>query len=205
MSIKNSILKTGSWIQVRDFNSEFVIEDFQYSSGVDSRITDPHCEKCVVVNKCWFKNENEKKPKNFLFANNIIIDTLLELMPGLYHYMCHCNELPIPSPEASQIELIIPAGKIDWIKTDKGNWINEMGYFDINEFVETLKVLTKEAYCKGNYKIIDHSKFGVKINLNVDIPGKGEKSGRIYRIKTCYMIFPEGRLKCNTLIGGWYK
>jgi hypothetical protein len=54
----------GDWIQVFDDESSWTIEDFPYSSGVDGKITYPHCEKCVAVNHCYFKNEKGKKPEN---------------------------------------------------------------------------------------------------------------------------------------------
>ena len=37
----------------------------------------------------------------------------------------------------------------------------------------------------------------------IDIPGKNEKQGKEYKITTNYMIFPNGKLKMNTPIGGW--
>ena len=38
-----------------------------------------------------------------------------------------------------------------------------------------------------------------------NVLGKGEKFGRTYDLKSSFMVFPNGKLKCNTLIGGWYK
>ena len=49
------------WIKVEDKQSKWTIEDFPYNTGVDEDITKPHCWKCVTVNKCWFKNEENKK------------------------------------------------------------------------------------------------------------------------------------------------
>lgn len=63
----------------------------------------------------------------------------------------------------------------------------------------------KEAYFYGCYEIQDYTNYGVKIKLKLDIEGKGIKSGKIYSIKSSFMIFPNGKLKCNTLIGGWYR
>ena len=53
--------------------------------------------------------------------------------------------------------------------------------------------------------IHNHTNYGVKINLFLKIPGKGRKEGIEYRIKSAFMIFPNGKLKCNTFIGGWWK
>ena len=64
---------------------------------------------------------------------------------------------------------------------------------------------TKEAYFYGNYIKQDLTKYGFKINLNIDIPGYNEKKGKIYKITSNYMIFPNLKLKMNTPIGGWQK
>lgn len=39
----------------------------------------------------------------------------------------------------------------------------------------------------------------------IDIPGANEKLGKTYKIESNYMIFPNGKLKMNTPIGGWQK
>ena len=64
---------------------------------------------------------------------------------------------------------------------------------------------TISVYKDGNYAIVNHTKYGCKINLQVDIPGVNEKTGKVYKVTTNYMIFPNGKLKCNTLLGGWQK
>ena len=64
---------------------------------------------------------------------------------------------------------------------------------------------TREAYFYGNYYIQSLTNYGCKINLQIDIPGINEKSGKVYKIETNYMIFPEGKIKMNTPIGGWQK
>lgn len=35
------------------------------------------------------------------------------------------------------------------------------------------------------------------------IPGKNEKINKNYIIKTCYIVFPYGKLRLITLVGGW--
>ena len=32
-----------------------------------------------------------------------------------------------------------------------------------------------------------------------------EKEGKIYKLKTNYMVFPNGKIKMNTPIGGWQE
>ena len=82
-----------------------------------------------------------------------------------------------------------------------------MGYYEKDNeiFVDRLLQKTKEAYFYGQYYIINHTNFGCKINLNIDIPGNNEKKDKTYKLTTNYMIFPNGKLKMNTPIGGWQK
>lgn len=63
----------------------------------------------------------------------------------------------------------------------------------------------KQAYFYGFYEIQNHTNFGVRIKLKVAIEGKGIKIGKTYNLKSSFMVFPNGKIKCNTLIGGWYK
>lgn len=49
------------------------------------------------------------------------------------------------------------------------------------------------------------TKYGFKINLNVHIPGCNEKKGKVYKITSNFMIFPNCKLKMNTPFGGWIK
>lgn len=65
-----------------------------------------------------------------------------------------------------------------------------------------IKELVKESFVKGNYEIEKHTKYGVAINVFITIPGKNEKAGRFYDTWSCYTIFPNGKLKLNTVIGG---
>ena len=53
--------------------------------------------------------------------------------------------------------------------------------------------------------IQNHTNFGVRIKLKVTIEGKGMKIGKTYNLKSSFMVFLNGKIKCNTLIGGWYK
>lgn len=89
--------------------------------------------------------------------------------------------------------------------SNKKEWVEAMGYQenDFEKFVETLLNKTKEAYVSGNYYKEDLSKYGFKINIKVDMPGFNNKNNKIYKIETNYMVFPNGKLKMNTPIGGW--
>ncbi len=195
--------KLGKWIQARDIVNGTTIEDFDYAKGVHGSITSDHCEKCVSANECWFKDEEGKNPELLSLTGIELLDSIInKVTPGLYHFFCHCHEFAILTPTVEDIKLIIPQGKIDWLKKDKSDWITSFGYEKINDFLDVLYDLIKKAYCAGNYEIINHDKHGVKINLFISIPGKGLKENKTYNIKSAFMIFPNGKLKCNTLLGG---
>lgn len=196
----------GNWIQVKDEYNSLTIEKFGYETGVKEGATGNHCVKCVAVNQCYFKNEKEKKPKHFNYTGIDIVDMLIKgLFPGLYHYRCHCVESPIDIENIDDIQLIIPEGKISWLFSDKSDWIKSLGYEPNGDFLEILYTKIKEAYFYGNYEIQNCTNYGVKIKLKVDMAGKGIKAGKVYNLKSSFMIFPNKKLKCNTLIGGWYK
>lgn len=198
--------KFGAWIQVIDCNNDSVtIEDFDYKSGVNGTITMSHCNKCVAVNKCWFKNEKDKKPEPYpILGIEVLDDFINAVTPGLYHYKCHCYESTIMNPCVNDIKLIIPAGKESWLFGDKENWIRSMGYEDNTQFLEVVCNCLKQAYCDGEYRIIGHDNYGVKANFFLKMPGQGIKRDKIYNIKSAFMIFPNGKLKCNTIVGGWW-
>lgn len=57
------------WIKVNDKKSKWTLNDFPYKTGVIEEVTKPHCWRCVSVNNCWFKNEENKKPERFDYSN----------------------------------------------------------------------------------------------------------------------------------------
>ena len=191
------------WIEVFDIQNLLTIESFPYSTGVIDFLTKPHCWKCVTVNRCWFKNEVNKRPAEFDYSNS---DLPLKEQ-GLYHPNCHCQKINIFTPKAEQIELIITEAKINYLFTKKLGWVEYMGYNASNqkEFLDLLTSKTKEAYILGNYYVENHTKYGFKINLKISIPGSNMKKNEVFNIETNYMIFPNGKLKMNTPLGGWQK
>lgn len=204
MGVFDEIL--GDWVQIVDDSNDKTIEDYSYDTGVIEGTTENHCVKCVAVNRCCFRNSIDKKPKRFFLPDSKLLDYILNGIPlGLYHFRCHCTELPITLPDLDDIQLIIPQGKIDWLFLDKSQWIEAMGYKCDIFFVEMLKDKIKQAYFYGNYELQEHTKFGIKVNLLIDIQGVNEKFGKNYKIKSSFMVFPYMKLKCNTLIGGWQK
>lgn len=206
MSVFDGLI--GNWIQIVDEYNSLTVENYAYNTGVIEGTTGNHCVKCVAVNQCYFKNEKGKKPEKFDYTGINLVDTIIKgIIPGLYHYRCHCVEMPTNIENVDDIQLIIPPGKIDYLFNKKGDWVNSMGYYqkDYEEFVSVLLQKTKESYFYGEYYIENWSKYGCKINLKVSIPGKNEKVGKMYKIETNYMIFPNKKLKMNTPIGGWQK
>lgn len=202
MSIFDGLLD--NWIMVTDDKNFFTIEDFEHNTGVTGEITKRHCEKCVAVNNCWFKNSKGKKPEPFDFTGISFLDSIInDILPGLYHFRCHCKEALIEVYDIEQIILLVDPGKINWLFSDKGNWIRSFGHAPNDQFINLLYDLIKNAYFTGSYETLSHDKYGFKINLFITIPGKNEKSGKYYNVKSGFMIFPNGKLKCNTLIGGW--
>lgn len=86
----------------------------------------------------------------------------------------------------------------------KLEWFFSWGYHesDAEYFVNLIQSLVKVAYVKGNYEIEKHTKYGFAINVFISIPGKNEKHGRCYDVWSCYTVFPNGKLKLNTIVGG---
>ena len=202
---KNLLSKYSNWIKINDPKSKWTIEDFPYETGVDEKITYPHCWRCVTVNNCWFKNETNKKPQimnySFQFIANLFEKYGLNAILGLYHPNCHCSELPINIPTENEIQLIVPPGKIDWLFKDKMKWLISMGYTESDKdlILKNLYKSCKQAYCQGKYKLKTHTKYGFMITLNIDFIGGNNK---IHKLNSSFMIFPNGKLKNNTLIGG---
>lgn len=204
MSVFENLI--GNWIQIKDDYNNLTIENYGYDTGVIEGTTGNHCVKCVAINHCYFKDEKEKKPEKFNYTGINLVDKIVNgIFPGLYHYRCHCVETPASIGNIEDVQLIIPSGKEDWLFFDKSDWIKSFGYEPNSDFLEVLYRKIKEAYFYGRYEIQSYTKYGVKIKLKVDMEGKEIKKGKIYNLKSSFMIFPNGKLKCNTLIGGWYK
>lgn len=112
----------GNWIQIKDDYSSLTIENYGYDTGVKDGTTGNHCVKCVAVNQCCFRNEKGKKPEKFNYMGINLIDTFVnKILPGLYHFRCHCVEVPAHIENIGDIQLIIPSGKKDWLFFDKSD------------------------------------------------------------------------------------
>ena len=156
------------------------------------------------MNKCWFKNEENKKPKRFDYTL-FTYSQIMKMIRGLYHPKCHCKEFAINVPKEKDINLIVDMGKIFFFFKDKSGLFHSWGYTnsDKNDFVKMFKELIIDAYRQGNYHEEKHTKAGYQINLTIKVPGKNEKLNKEYEVKSAFIIFPEGKLRCITLVGGW--
>lgn len=195
--------KFSDWIKINDNKSGFTIEDFPYETGVDEEITKTHCALCVSVNNCCFKNEEDKKPVEFDYGKYSLQEMPL-LNRGLYHPHCHCKKIAVSKPNYDEISFIIEQGKIWWLLKDKIHWIHSWGYKDedIGLLLNELQLAMREAYVLGNYKRKTHNKFGFKITLYIKLKGIKDHQGEIFNLISSRMIFPNGKLKVNTLVGG---
>ncbi len=195
---------TSKWIKVVDKLNRIVIDDFDYTNGIQGPITTKHCVKCIAANQCWFVDEKNKKPEPMEYSfEEILKDT--KHKRGLYHYNCHCKEISIPAPKESEIELIIPQGKIEWLFKDKSGWIKAMGHDQNDDFLEYLKNEVRKNYTLGQYCILKIDNHGVAIGIRLVIEGAREKRGKTYFLSSGWMVFSNGKLKSNTLIADWWK
>jgi len=193
------------WIKISDPKSNWTIEEFAKINYNESLII-PHCVDCIIVNQCWFKNEENKKPDEFDYSKCPEIP--LEKR-GLYHPDCHDKKITISNPKPNDIIVFDLERRMDYLFNKKKNWIVAMGYNEEekNEVFQLLEKLSKESYCQGNYKnnppSDEKKKYGFRIRINLQFPGKREKLGKIYQITSSYIVYPNGKLKNNTPIGGW--
>jgi len=191
----------GNWIQIEDTQTEINLNDFSFETGIIKEQIDNHCVPCIASNKCYYKNEEGKRPPKQVY--NSVRDLNLK-NAGLFHYNCHCKELNNQINSIDEINLLIPDGKKRWVLSDKLDWIISMGYEPNDYFLKTVEQCVKEAYFYGRYKIRAFDKYGMRIDLSLKFPGHGEKQGKIYDLKSGFSIFPEKTLKCNTYVGGWH-
>ena len=191
------------WIRINDKSSGWTIEDFPYNIGVDEDLTKPHCWKCVTVNNCWFKNENNKKPEHFDYSN-YSFGEIAKSKRGLYHPRCHCKELAINVPKLNEIEVIdVRSNFNDFFKRKKGIF-NGIGYSNkdeqtlINFYIDEVKRL----YRLGKYQIYKHWQYGFQINITIVIYGKNQFKNKSHEFKTGLFIYPNGKLRIATIFAG---
>lgn len=80
--LKEKILANlNSWIEIFDPKNFWTIESFA-KVNYNEQLIKPHCVTCVIVNHCWFKDEENKKPVEFDYSK--YPDISMEKQ-GLYH------------------------------------------------------------------------------------------------------------------------
>ncbi len=196
---------TSKWIKVIDKFNDIVIDDFDFTNGIRGPVTMKHCIKCIASNQCWFLEKPGKLPEEAKYSiEEIIKDSKNKI--GLYHYNCHCQKIDIPTPKESDIELIIPSGKIWWLFNDKNGLVTDaLGWEANDEFLEYLKKQVLKSYCLGLYYILGIDNHGVAISVKTELKGSGRKTGKTYFVRSGWMVFSNGKLKSNTLIAGWWE
>lgn len=110
------------------------------------------------------------------------------------------------APQKENIKLIVPDGKIWYLFNKKlPTVLAYMGYTENDSKDEILNLVyehARKSFSLGDYKIKIIDRFGVAITLFYDFPGRNQYANKIYRVKTEWIIFPDGKIKANTLIGG---
>ena len=185
------------WIKINDDESGLTIENFP--NGVSKNGVGDHCWKCVTVNHCWFKNEEEKKPKKFDYSDYKLVPN-----KGLYHFFCHCEEKSINVPRLKEINVLEARSKFnDFFKRKKGIFYG-IGYTykDEEEIINFYIDEVKNLYRSGNYSLYKHWEYGFQINITISISGKNEFKNIIHKFRTGLFIYPNGKLKIATIFAG---
>lgn len=142
------------------------------------------CALCVALNDTVFRNDNK---------------------PIYYHPYCKCKNKKY---ELHDIKLDFPMSKIKgYLFKDqaKKELMESMGY-DISyaEYVyEIIADNAKRKFLRGDYKLGTLNCNGQKLNIVLELEGKKDKKGRLYRFKTGWTAYPNGCLHNNTPFGGW--
>ena len=144
------------------------------------------CALCVALNDTVFKNDNK---------------------PEYYHPNCKCK---IKEYNLQEVKLDFPLKKITeylFVKPDKRAIMESMGYYPEDaEYIYNLMVQNaKDKFLKGDYSLGLLNDKGQKVNIVLEIKGKGIKKGKTYKIKTGWTAWPYGCLHNNTPHGGWAK
>ena len=196
------------WISVNDKKSGcgWTIEDFPNGVGVDDDYTKPHCWKCVTVNQCWFKNENNKKPKHFDYSD-YSFGQIMKSKRGLYHPNCHCKEKAINVPNIENIKIINLREKFNDFLSRKKKIFYGIGYTnkDENMLMSVYSQQVKDAYRRGNYILYKHWEYGFQVNMTIKITGKNNFKNKNHYFKTGIFIYPDGKLKISTVFAGGVK
>ena len=125
------------WVRISDSYSNWTIESFE-KVNYDEKMIKPHCIDCVIVNQCWFVDEENKRPIEFDYSQYPEIPLSQR---GLYHPKCHDKTIPILAPNPSEIEIFDLERKKNYLISNKLNWLKAMGYNegDVEEIIQLIK------------------------------------------------------------------
>lgn len=191
------------WIKIIDPKSNWTIEDFSPKTGVIEEVTNPHCWRCVTVNQCWFKNEENKKPIEFDYST-YSYSQIPEKKRGLFHPNCHDKKQGQNVPKVPQIKILDIRAKFNDFFSRKRKTIYKIGYTfrEENDIIEMYIDQVKQKYAKGEYYRFNHTKYGFQINIIIDIKAKNNKPNKLKNFKTGLMVYPNGQLRIITVFAG---
>ncbi len=178
-----TFLKEGDGWRQRQNDSPL---DIEVCGGI--AVADPlthTCDICVAINKTIFKNNNKPDEEQ--------------------HPFCKCKQVPT---ELKEVTLDFSMKKIkDYLFVKKVDLMKSMGYIieDADEVYDTISECVKKEFLKGKYTLGKLSVNGQRVSLIVEMMGKRDKSGRIYRFISGWMAYPNGKLHKNTPFSGFVK
>ena len=178
-----TFLKEGDGWRQRQNDSPL---DIEVCGGI--AVADPlthTCDICVAINKTIFKNNNKPDEEQ--------------------HPFCKCKQVPT---ELKEVTLDFSMKKIkDYLFVKKVDLMKSMGYLieDADEVYDTISECVKKEFLKGKYTLGKLSVNGQRVSLIVEMMGKRDKSGRIYRFLSGWMAYPNGKLHNNTPFSGFVK
>ncbi len=178
-----TFLKEGDGWRQRQNDSPL---DIEVCGGI--AVADPlthTCDICVAINKTIFKNNNKPDEEQ--------------------HPFCKCKQVPT---ELKEVTLDFSMKKIkDYLFVKKVDLMKSMGYIieDADEVYDTISECVKKEFLKGKYTLGKLSVNGQRVSLIVEMMGKRDKNGRIYRFISGWMAYPNGKLHNNTPFSGFVK
>ncbi len=150
-----------------------------------------HCDTCLMLDKCWFLEDN--KPK----------------LPQ--HFLCHCITKPLNYTYVANLA----TANSDYSKFDpylfnrgmayshnKQKLFESWGYTidDADWLKKTIEEQCLEKYVNGDYTLGKLNENGQRISIRVEIPRK-DQEGTVSFL-TVWMVYPNGHIQLNTPYGG---
>ncbi len=85
--------------------------------------------------------------------------------------------------------------------------MKSMGYIidDAEEVYNIIAESAKKEFLKGKYELGVLNRYGKRVSIAVELAGKRDKNGRVYRFISGWMAYPNGKLHNNTPFSGFVK